>query len=176
MKKIFLVIVLWFFSLGSEISDDKISHFSSLWGRVYQASVGYKYLAFGEMSGLQNLQITYGMWEKNKMGIFAEVLFPFNQVELSQGMSRLSAINLFWIYDFGVTKTISISPKIGYGLSVANYGSVNHLIWKPSFGIDLSFELMKHLVLYVDYDYGFYHINDYFSHLNYFGLGLRTNY
>ncbi|MCE3039728.1 hypothetical protein [Helicobacter anatolicus] len=176
MRKIVLIMALCCFLMTSEGDDVKTNHFSSLWGRIYQGSIGYKYLAFGEMSGIQNLQITYGMWDKNKMGIFAEVLFPFNQVNLPQGMSRLSAINLFWIYDIAITKIISIAPKIGYGLSVANYGSKNHLVWKPSFGLDLSFELIKYLALYLDYDYSFYHIDNYFSHLNYFGLGLRVKY
>lgn len=173
-KKILFAILTLSFVFASEEGE---SHFSSLWGRKYQASIGYKYIAFGEMAGVQNLQVTYGVWDKGKMGIYAEVLFPFTEVDIAgKGGSRVSAVNLFWLYDIAVAKAFSISPKIGYGLSVVNYGSINHLVWKPSFGVDLAIDITKSFALYIDYDYSFYHIGDNFSHLHYFGAGLRVRY
>ncbi|WP_104696810.1 MULTISPECIES: hypothetical protein [unclassified Helicobacter] len=157
-------------------TEVKTKHtFSDLWGRKYYAGIGYKYLAFGEMGGLQNLQVTYGVWDKNKMGIYAEVLFPFTQVDSPEKGSRITAVNLFWLYNISVTNIFSISPKIGYGLSVVNYGSKNHIAWKPSFGVDLSIFVIDNLALYLDYDYSFYHLSN-FSHLHYFGAGLRYVY
>lgn len=159
----------------TEEKTEKKHTFSELWGRKYYAGIGYKYLAFGEMSGLQNLQITYGVWDKNKMGIYAEILFPFTQVNSPEKGSRITAVNLFWLYNIALNNIISISPKIGYGLAVVNYGSKNHIVWKPSFGLDCSFYILDSLAFYVDYDYSFYHF-DSFSHSHYFGAGLRYIY
>ncbi len=168
------LLALSFLFAQDETEDIKQNHFSSLWGRKYQASLGYKYLAFGDLAGIQNLQITYGVWDKGKMGIYAEILFPLSHAFKSD--SKVSAINLFWLYDIAVTKIFSITPKIGYGLGVASYGSINHLVWKPSFGIDFAIDITDFVAFYIDCDYSFYHIKDSFSHLPYFGTGFRLRY
>lgn len=157
-----------------EKQEEGMTHAQELWGRKFQASLSYTYFS----SGHQGVDVGYGVWDHNKMGILADVFVP---VDINKDRNKLYLISFFWVWDYTPIEWFSILPKIGYGAKILEQnidgGKAYHLSWEPTMSLDLTFNLNSFVRLFASYTWAMYKdFSDEVNQLHGGSVGLRIAY
>lgn len=174
MRRLFLVVVLVFGSylcVQANEQTEEMTHAQQMWGRKFQAGLGYTYFNTGH----HGMQITYGMWDLNKMGIQAEIFYPLNYVN----DNRIFLVTFYWIaWDWAPIKQLSIIPKIGYGPKVYEKRREGYyLSWEPTMSLDVSYNINSFVKFYASYTWAMFKDNlDGTNHLHGASAGIRIAY
>lgn len=184
MKKILFVFLLFLglnILYAEEIQEDKqekkqeeMTHAQKLWGRKFQASLAYTYFS----SGHQGIDVGYGIWDNNKMGILADVFVP---VDINKDKNKLYLISFFWVWDYTPIEWLSILPKVGYGAKILEQNfegsKAYYLSWEPTMSLDLTFNLNSYVKLFASYTWAMYKdFSDKINQLHGGSVGLRIAY
>lgn len=179
MKKIFLIGMFLFGSMCFSQTDEQdskelvqeMTHAQQMWGRKFQAGLGYTYFHTGH----HGLQINYGMWDLNRMGIQAEIFYPLNYVN----DNRIFLVTFYWItWDWAPIEQLSIIPKIGYGPKIYEKRREGfYLSWEPTMSLDLSYNINSFVKLYGSYTWAMFkdHLDE-INHLHGVSAGVRIAY
>lgn len=173
MRKVFFITMLVSLSFiqAQESENEEKTYAQQLWGRKFQAGLGYTYFNTGH----HGLQINYGMWDLNKMGIQAEIFFP---LAYSQD-SKIYLVTFYWIpWDWAPIKQLSLIPKIGYGPKVYEKRKGGyHLSWEPTMSLDISYNANSFVKLYGSYTWAMFKSElDDINHLHGVSAGIRIAY
>lgn len=172
--RFFVIVIIFCTSLlhasSSDNNDNNMTHAQQLWGRKFQASLGYSYFS----NKFQGVNIGYGVWDRNKVGVLADIIYPIKYVD----GKRVFLVSFFFVYDWSPISMLSIMPKVGYGPRVYEVRGANSKIsWEPIVGLDIMFNINSFIRLYVSYGWTIF--LDYYknkTYLNGFSAGLRISY
>lgn len=149
------------------LDQEELTNAQKLWGRKFQASLGYGYFA-GNYHGLD---IGYGVWDHNQLGILASIFFPLNQND------KIYLVSFFGVWDWNPIPWLSIMPKVGYGAKIYKTKLYDYLSWEPTMGIDLTFHLTSMVKVYTSYTWSMYHNQNHkLEQLNGVSMGVRIAY
>ncbi|WP_305862943.1 hypothetical protein [Helicobacter cholecystus] len=133
--------------------QEEMTQTQKLWGRKFQASIAYTYLSTGH----QGLDIGYGIWDYNKMGILANIFVP---VDINKNNNKLYLISFFWVWDWTPLKWLSVLPKVGYGAKILERNNLNakqyYLSWEPTIGLDITFNINNYFKIFTSYTWAMY--------------------
>ncbi|MCE3047519.1 hypothetical protein [Helicobacter kayseriensis] len=170
MKKNLIALIFGLFCM-LHAQEEEMTQAQKIWGRKFQAGLGYAYFNTGH----HGLQINYGMWDLNTMGIQAEIFVPLTY----SNESKIYLVTFYWVaWDWAPIKELSIIPKVGYGPKIyERKDSGFFLSWEPSLSLDLSYNINAFVKLYASYTWAMF--KDEQTHLNQLhggSVGVRIAY